>query len=260
MNEKQKKAFTLIELLVVIAIIALLMAIIMPSLSKAKEVSRRVICSSNLKQLTTAALAYSQENDDQVVPAIDQNGDLWLASILEYCGDPEIKMCPSVKKEPTGFIDGSAGQGPLGGRWARIDPETGACYEYWQSQSIDETIHTSSYGMNGYAQYPQDHIWGSRELFFGKITEAMSFKIPLFAPDIWRSGYPGDSNAGFNAIPGAGAMGNHIERFVFIRHEDRNNITFLDGHVERVYLKEMGTLKWHRQWEPREFDIPWLRK
>ena len=54
-------------------------------------------------------------------------------------------------------------------------------------------------------------------------------------------------------------MGNHIERFTFIRHEDRNNISFLDGHVERVYLTEMGTLKWHRQWESREFDIPWLR-
>ena len=255
---KKEKGFTLIELLVVIAIIALLMTIILPSLGKAKEAARRVICSSNLKQLATASLTYAHDHDNKVLPAVNSNGDLWLVSILNYCENPEIKMCPSVKKEPTGLLDTSAGQGPLGGQWAKIDPESGACYEYWKSQSIDEMIHTSSYGMNGYAQYPDNLIWGNRDLFFGKMTESMSFKIPLFAPDIWRSGYPTDSAiAGFTNTPGE--YGDMIGRFVFKRHDDRNNISFLDGHVERVYLNEMGTLKWHRQWESREFDIPWLR-
>lgn len=253
----KKRGFTLIELLVVIAIIALLLSVIMPAMNKAKEASRRVICSSNLKQLALGNFAYAQDYEDSVVLAVNSNGDLWLATILAYCENPEIKMCPSVKKEPTGNVNFSAGQGPLGGQWARIDPDNGTCYEYWRSQTIDETIHISSYGMNGYAQDPENHIWGNTKRFFGKTTVSMSFKIPLFAPDIWRSGYPSSAdNANFTDTPGE--FNDMIGRFVFKRHDDRNNISFVDGHVERVYLPEMGLLKWHREWEEQELVIPWL--
>ncbi len=253
----KKKGFTLIELLVVISIIALLLAILLPALGKAKESARRVVCRSNLRQLTIGCLVYGAEHNDSVVLAVNSNGDLWLATILAYCEDPAIKMCPSVKKDPTGGTDLGGGQGPLGGQWAKIDPDNGACYEYWQSQTIDETIHTSSYGINGYAQDPEGHVWGNIDLFFGKTTEPMSFKIPLFAPDIWRSGYPTNStSAGFTNTPGQ--YGDMIGRFVFMRHDDRNNISFVDGHVERVYLPEIGLLKWNRKWVSQEFDIPWL--
>lgn len=55
--------FSLIELLVVIAILVFLLAISMPSLSKSKEMTRRVICTSNQKQIALAMIAYSEEND-----------------------------------------------------------------------------------------------------------------------------------------------------------------------------------------------------
>ncbi len=60
-NFNSKKAFTLIELLVVIAIIALLMSIIMPSLTKAKEYARKVICKSNEHQIGLAIGTYGTE-------------------------------------------------------------------------------------------------------------------------------------------------------------------------------------------------------
>jgi prepilin-type N-terminal cleavage/methylation domain-containing protein len=55
---KKKKGFTLIELLVVIAIIAMLLAIVVPSLRKAKEYARKIICKSNLHQVGLAMGSY----------------------------------------------------------------------------------------------------------------------------------------------------------------------------------------------------------
>ncbi len=63
------KAFTLIELLVVIAIVALLMAILLPVLSNAREQGKRAVCFSNLKQLTYAWTMYADENNDKLVNA-----------------------------------------------------------------------------------------------------------------------------------------------------------------------------------------------
>jgi len=57
--------FTLIELLVVIAVIALLLAILMPSLRKARQVAQRIGCQSNLKQIAVAWNMYLDENDGQ---------------------------------------------------------------------------------------------------------------------------------------------------------------------------------------------------
>jgi len=68
--------FTLIELLVVIAIIAVLMAILMPALNRAREQGKRSTCLSNLKQLTLSWIMYADDNDDNLV-----NGDTGEYSI-----------------------------------------------------------------------------------------------------------------------------------------------------------------------------------
>jgi prepilin-type N-terminal cleavage/methylation domain-containing protein/prepilin-type processing-associated H-X9-DG protein len=66
MNRK-RHAFTLIELLVVVAIIAILMAILMPALNRAREQGKRTVCHGNLKTLTLAWIMYADENDGRIV-------------------------------------------------------------------------------------------------------------------------------------------------------------------------------------------------
>ena len=117
-KRRSPRGFTLIELLVVIAIIALLMAILIPALHRAKEQGQRATCLSNVKQLTLAWLLYAYENDDKIVNASTffprpgepaWIGALWQVEgtveelrehlkdgiLYEYCNDVDIFKCPT---------------------------------------------------------------------------------------------------------------------------------------------------------------------
>jgi len=115
----KQKGFTLIELLVVIAIIAILAAILFPVFAKAREKARQSTCTSNIKQLTNAALMYAQDYDETFCKAclIKDDGKwiYWYQLIAPYIagstidsssGTAKVFMCPSLKNNTTTDADG----------------------------------------------------------------------------------------------------------------------------------------------------------
>jgi len=65
--QRESRGFTLVELLVVISIIALLMAVLLPALSKARTQAKRIVCLSGLKQLVLGWMSYAENNDTKIV-------------------------------------------------------------------------------------------------------------------------------------------------------------------------------------------------
>jgi prepilin-type N-terminal cleavage/methylation domain-containing protein len=141
-----KRAFTLIELLVVVAIIALLIAILLPSLKRAKDQARTTICLNNLRQLATAFNVYSNDhnnclpgstNDSVTNPDGTVERKCWLGTYNGGRGDvadevpelgtiyPYVAESADLYKCPQDAIERVAERGAYEYRWKTLYSYTG---------------------------------------------------------------------------------------------------------------------------------------
>jgi prepilin-type N-terminal cleavage/methylation domain-containing protein/prepilin-type processing-associated H-X9-DG protein len=258
----KKTAFTLIELLVVISVIALLMAVLLPALGRARKQARAVVCRAHLKQWGTVLALYVQDNEG-CLPR-DATSGVWLMrGVLTTEGDPNepelhasvrtegIACCPmAAKPAESGHFTMSHNSGSI--HW-QVEGTSGSTFGAWQITRPGPPF-TASYGFN-------------RELF------SLMFQ-PFRSRAVRRRGVDTYNVPGKDCIPALFDAARRTAglRFAFDRppirerfagrevcinrHEGTINGLFLDWSVRSIGLKELWTLKWNLTFDTRG---PWTK-
>lgn len=241
------------ELLVVIGIIAMLLAVVVPSLYKAQGRVQTVTCQSNLKQWGIYLLIYSNDNDGFLpsnskdwVAALQPYSSRFLAPSVAAAGSPSqadgknsITCCPVATRSSEG-----AGGQPF------------VSY-ILQSGYSSEPMAVGSYGINGWicnVPSSESEIYGIstrnnwRRFDVGDTTS----NIPLVMDSMWMRAFPDNTNlppernGDFDGCDLTGAGKKQMRHFCIDRHEGGTNGIFMDLAVKKIGLKQLWTLKWHR--------------
>jgi prepilin-type N-terminal cleavage/methylation domain-containing protein/prepilin-type processing-associated H-X9-DG protein len=233
--------FTLIELLVVIAVIALLIAILIPSLQRARNQARAVKCQANLRQWGLIISTYLQDNDSWFWLS-DPGPIYWWYNVLEAWRYEDLCFCPMATKvnpDPDRqTLDGSA----YGSKFT--------AWQYVNAGRPDGKPERGSYGLNFWAtDATKETDVDTLSRHWNTCLINRPANVPVFLDSI--SGYSGPL---LDADPPPADddglyMTSRLGSCAINRHNGGINVLFMDWSVRKVGLKELWTLKWHRQFD-----------
>ena len=216
---KGRRAFTLIELLVVIAIIAILAALLLPSLSRAKTAALSTRCKSNLHQVGLALSMYRM--DHRVFPhTVDANTtNTWFTAIM-----PDLARSTNILKCPT-----------FKGEWPLEESIVWAFGNaYMRGPTGPDKVVGVSYGYNGFGIGSVNKTLWYENLGLGFVVSPGQ-EVPQVAED--RVAAPSDLIAIADSMPQPG----YLQYFSFLlsissvppkdRHNGGANVLFADGHA-----------------------------
>jgi prepilin-type processing-associated H-X9-DG protein/prepilin-type N-terminal cleavage/methylation domain-containing protein len=218
-SARLRRAFTLVELLVVIGVIALLIAILLPSLSRARDSAKGVACLSNLRQMATAAQAYANEFGGSYpiayYSATDTQFDYaynWDFTLIKNRATGERSVRPGLLWAGEGNMQIQQCPTFDGRSMTLMDPFTGYNYNtsyigHGDLEQIVAPAKTSQVRNPAATALFGDGQWSSGANKF------------MRSPN----GSPSDSNL---SARHAGTQG--------YRHNKRTNVAFADGHAEAL--------------------------
>jgi len=244
--------FSLLELLVVISVIALIMAILVPALQRVRRQAAGVVCISNLRQWGVIYSSYTADHDGRYWRTYEPLTDRpawWFATLRPYCEDPnDLLVCP---------IAANLGELPPQSEWAADDfgaPGTmSSAWCFWYYRKLGRgPAYSGSYAHN---HFVMDNSPGPRykthsrpHSYYWQTSDVKSrFNIPVLTDGTWVESTNANSAAPAPGSERGPAPGEHAFDSCINRHEGYVNGLFMDSSARKIGLKELWTLKWHRE-------------
>ena len=252
----RRRGFTLIELLVVIAIIAVLMAILMPALSRVRDQARQINCTANLRQWNFVYNMYVGENDGKFYSGTTDLGYWYVHQLPMKEQDWKANktwFCPTAIKPITDERGTTALTRNIYNAWG-IFKEGPRTYQ-GKTYAANPNGFSGSYAVNGYLfSVPATTTFEGgvpAKNGYRKINETTNANnIPVMMDGLRFDTWPLENQAPA-AQEDAAWSSNNMGRICINRHRGFTDVSFLDWSVRKVGLKELYTLQWHKAWNPR---------